>query len=64
MKVVNNVIAGGSQFARDAGSRDQPASFQHDDIAYVRMILENWRDPIFNENVDFSVWKKTLQREC
>ena len=63
VKVVNDVVIRRPELARDACARHEPATFQRDHVTDVWMIVEQRRDPVFDENVDLCLWQEPLQRE-
>ena len=63
VKVVNNVVICRPELSRDACAGHHTAALQFDYVIDMRMIVEQRRDPIFNENIDLGMWQKTLQSE-
>lgn len=64
VKVVDHVVTSRPDLPRHACACGEPAAaFEDDNIVDVRMPIEHWRDPIFDEDVDLSIRQKPFQRE-
>ena len=50
VKVVDHIVVRSSKLACDTRSRHQSAGLHHDHVVNVRMIIEDRRDPILDQN--------------
>src|ERR1051326_6354219 len=62
VKIVNNVVTPPANFPRPARSRHKPAALDGHDVVDMWMMIEQRRDPVFNQNVYLNTRKKALQR--
>src|SRR4051812_43528813 len=63
VQVIDNVVARRSQFARNTRSRHNAAALEYHNVVELRMIREQWCDPVLDEDVDLCTRQKALQRE-
>src|ERR1043165_4787063 len=63
VKVVNDVVTGRPQLSRNTRTRHKTTALQRNHLVDMRMTVEQRRDPIFHEHVDFSIGQKASQCE-
>ena len=60
MKVVDDVVTRRADLTRRSQAWSHAAAFENDDVRGVWMVLQDRRDPVFDENVDLGVWHEAL----